>query len=185
MTFATGGVPHTDSRHSRFPCPSLAPRVGSNSCPLSRWCHLKISSSVTLLLLPSIFPSIKVFYNELAFQIRRTKYWSFSFSISPSNEYSGLISFRIDWLDLLAVQGTLKHLLEHHISKKHQFFSAQPSSWSNSHIHTRLLGKPELSLYWPLLAKWCLCFLIGCQGWPQLFFQGASVFYFHGSSHCL
>ena len=69
-----------------------------------------------LLLAPSIFPSIRVFPNE-SFRIRWPKYWSFSFSISPSNEYSGLISFRMDWLDLLAVQGTLKSLLQHHSSK--------------------------------------------------------------------
>ena len=71
----------------------------------------------SLLLLPSIFPSIRVFSNESALCIRWPKYWSFSFSISPSNEHSGLISFRMDWLDLLAVQGTLKSLLQHHISK--------------------------------------------------------------------
>ena len=70
-----------------------------------------------LLLLPSIFPSIRVFSNESALHIRWPKYWSFSFNISPSNEHSGLISFRIDWLDLLAVQGTLKSLLQHHSSK--------------------------------------------------------------------
>ena len=70
-----------------------------------------------LLLPPSIFPSIRVFSNELVLCIRWPKYWSFSFSISPSNEHSGLISFRIDWLDLLAVQGTLKSLLQHHSSK--------------------------------------------------------------------
>ena len=70
-----------------------------------------------LLLLPSIFPSIRVFSNESVLCIRWPKYWSFSFSISPSNEYSGLISFRVDWLDLLAVQGTLKSLLQHHSSK--------------------------------------------------------------------
>ena len=70
-----------------------------------------------LLLLPSIFPSIRVFSNESALRIRWLKYWSFSFNISPSNEYSGLISFRMDWLDLLAVQGTLKSLLQHHSSK--------------------------------------------------------------------
>ena len=86
-----------------------------------------------LLLLPSIFPSIRVISNESALCIRWPKYWSFSFSISPSNEYSGLISFRIDWFDLLAVQGTLKSLLQHH-SSKHQFFSTQLSLWSNSHI---------------------------------------------------
>ena len=70
-----------------------------------------------LLLMPSIFPSIRVFSNESALCMRWSKYWSFSFSISPSNEYSGLISFRMDWLDLLAVQGTLKSLLQHHTSK--------------------------------------------------------------------
>ena len=70
-----------------------------------------------LLLLPSIFPSIRVFSNESALRIRWPKYWSFSFNINPSNEYSGLISFRMDWLDLLAVQGTLKSLLQHHSSK--------------------------------------------------------------------
>ena len=70
-----------------------------------------------LLLLPSIFPSIRVFSNESILRIRWSKYWSFSFSISPSNEYSGLNSFRMDWLDLLAVQGTLRNLLQHHSSK--------------------------------------------------------------------
>ena len=70
-----------------------------------------------LLLLPSIFPSIRVFSNESALRIRWPKYWSFSFNMSPSNEHSGLISFRVDWLDLLAVQGTLKSLLHHHSSK--------------------------------------------------------------------
>ena len=77
-----------------------------------------------LLLLSSIFPSIRVFPNESALHIRWQKYWSFSFNISPSNEYSGLISFRIDWFDLLAVQGTLKSLLQHTI-QKHLFFGAQ------------------------------------------------------------
>ena len=81
-----------------------------------------------LLLLPSIFPSIGVFSNESVLRIRWPKYWSFSFSISPSNEYSGLISFRMDWLDLLAVQGTLKSLLPYHSSKALWcFFGAQLS----------------------------------------------------------
>ena len=79
-----------------------------------------------LLLLPSIFPSIRVFINKSILHIRWPKYWSFSFSIGSSNEYSGLISFRIDWLDLFAFQGTLKSLLQHH-SSKHQFFGAQLS----------------------------------------------------------
>ena len=89
----------------------------------------------SLLVSPSIFPSIRVFSNESALLIRWPKYWSFNFNISPSNEHPGLISFRMDWLDLLAVQGTLKSLLQHH-SSKHQFLGAQLSSQSNSHIHT-------------------------------------------------
>ena len=101
-------------QHTRPPCLSPSPRVYSNSCPLSRQCHPTISSSVPLLLLPSVFPSIRVFSNESTLCITWPKYWSFSFNISPSNEHSGLISFRMDWLDLLAVQGTLKSLLQHH-----------------------------------------------------------------------
>ena len=108
--------PH-ESQHARPPCPSPTPRVDSNSCPLSQWCHPTISSCHLLLLPPSIFPSIRVLSNESVLHIRWPKYWSFIFSISPSNEYSGLISFRMDWLDLLAVQGTLKSLLQHHRSK--------------------------------------------------------------------
>ena len=95
---------------------SLLPRVCSDSCPLNRWCHQTISSSA----IPSPFTfnllSIRVFSNESALDIRWPKYWSFSFSISPSNAYSGMISFRIDWFDL-AVQGTRKSLLQHHNSK--------------------------------------------------------------------
>ena len=103
-----------------------------------------------LLLLPSVFPSIRVFSTESAFSIRCPKYWSFSFSISPSDEYSWLISFRIDWLDPLAVQGTLKSLPQHYSSKA-SVLSTQPSLWSNSHIQTWPLEKPTLILkhdYW-------------------------------------
>ena len=88
-----------------------------------------------LLLLPSIFPSIRVFSNESVLRIRWPEYWSFSFNISPSKEYSGLISFRIDWLDLLAVQGTLKSLLQHHSSKASILWHSA-FLWSNTHIHT-------------------------------------------------
>ena len=94
-----------------------------------------------LLLLPPIPASIKVFSSESVLHIRWPKYWSFSFKISPSNEHPGLISFRMDWLDLLSVQGTLKSLLQHTV-QKHHFFGAQLSSQSNSHIHTWLLEKP-------------------------------------------
>ena len=92
-------------------------------------------------LLPSIFSSIRVFSNESALCIKWPKYWSFSFNISLSNEHPGLIAFRMDWLDLLAVQGTLKSLLQHQF-KKHQFFCAQLFLQSNSHIHTWPLEKP-------------------------------------------
>ena len=88
-----------------------------------------------ILLLPSIFPSIRVFFNESALLIRCPNYWSFSFSTSPSNEYSGLIFLRMDWLDLLAVQSTLKSLLQHHSSKA-PIFVTQPSIWFYSHIYT-------------------------------------------------
>ena len=88
-----------------------------------------------LLLPPPIFPSIRAFSNESALRIRWPKYRSFSFSISPSNEHPGLISFRMDWLDLLSIQG-LSRVFSNTIVQKHQFFGAQLSLWSNSHIHT-------------------------------------------------
>ena len=123
-------------QHTRPPCPSPTPRVYPNPCPLSRCCYPTVSSFCRpLLLLPSILPSIKVFSNESALRIRWPKYWSFSFNISPSKEYPGLISFRMDWLDLLAVQGTLKSLLQHHSSKA-SILQHQLSSQSNFHIHT-------------------------------------------------
>ena len=107
-------------QHARPPCPSPTPRVHSNSCPVVE--SVMPSSHLILcrplLLLPPIPPSIRVFSNESTLCMRwPLKYWSFSFSISPSNEHPGLISFRMDWLDLLAVQGTLKSLLQHHSSK--------------------------------------------------------------------
>ena len=104
-------------QHTRLLCPSPSPGVCWNSCPLSWWCYLTILSSAASLLLPSVFPSIRVFSSESAVHIRWPKYWSFSFSISPFNEYSGLICFRIDWFDLLAVQLNLKSHLQHQSSK--------------------------------------------------------------------
>ena len=98
--------------HTKLLCPSLSPGVCSNSCPWSQWCHSTISSSVFLL--PSVVPSIRFFSNESVLLIRWPKYWSFSFSISLSSEYSGLISLRIDWFDFFAVQGTLWSLPQHH-----------------------------------------------------------------------
>ena len=99
-------------QHTRLPCSSPAPEACSNSCPSSWWCHPTISSSVITFPPPSIFSIIRVFSNESVLHIRWPKYWSFSFSISPSNEYSGLISFKIDRFDLLEVQGTLKSPLK-------------------------------------------------------------------------
>ena len=102
-------------QHARLPCPSPTPGTYSNSCPSSWWCHpINLILCCLLILPPSIFPSIRVFSSESAFCIRRPKYWIFS--ISLSNEYWELISFRIDWFDLFAVQGTLKSL-RHHTSK--------------------------------------------------------------------
>ena len=97
-----------------------SPGVCSDSCPLSHWCHPVHS----LLLLPSVFPSMRVFSSESALYIRWPKYWNFSFSISPSDQYYGLISFRIDWFDLLCSPVTLKSLLQHHSSKASIWCSA-------------------------------------------------------------
>ena len=117
-------------QHARLPYPSPCPGACSNSCLLS------LPSNHFILwhplLLPSIFPSIRVFSSELVLHIRWPKYWSFSFS--PSNEYSGFTSFRIDWYYLLAVQETLESFLQHHRFKC--IFGAQSSLWSSSHIHT-------------------------------------------------
>ena len=138
-----------------------------NSGPLSWWCYQS-----SHLLLPSSFAfslsQCQGFSGELVLHIRWPKYCSFNFNISSSNEYSGLISFRIDWLDLLAVFSSTTIL-------KHQFFGTQPSLWSNSHICIWLLER--LWLYWPLSAKGCFCFLICSLGLSQLSFQGASIFY--------
>ena len=131
--------PH-ESQHTRPPCPSPPTRVQPNSCALSRWCHPAISSSVIpFSSCPQSLPGSRSFpVSQLC--IRWPKYWSFSLSISPSNEHPGLVSFRMDWLDLLAIQGTLKSLLQHHSSKASilrcsAFFTVQLS-------HTWPLVKP-------------------------------------------
>ena len=138
-----------------------------------------------LLLLPSIFPSIRVFSNESLLHIRWPQYWSCSFSISPSNEYSALISFRIDWLDHLAVQGTLKSLLQHHSSKASilwysTFFMVQlshPYMTTGKIIALSIqtfVGK-VMSLLFNLLSRFSIAFL------PR----SPSIFSFHGCSHLL
>ena len=128
-----------------------------------------------LLLLPSIFPSIRVFSNESALRIRWPNYWSFNFNISPSSGYSGLISFRMDWLNLLAVQGTLKSLLQHHSSKasilqRSAFFIVQLS-------HPYMTSGKTIALTrQTFVSKQYLHFLTCCLDWSYLFFQGASIF---------
>ena len=128
----------------RLPCLSPTLRACSNSRPWSRWCHPTISSCCPLLLLPSVFPSLRVFSNESILHIRRQNYCNFIFSISPSNEISGLISFKIDWFDLLAVQGTLSSLLlQHHSSKVKALITSQRYSLSGfftvvHHAHLRV-----------------------------------------------
>src|SRR5574339_184191 len=124
--------PH-ESQHARPPCPSPTPRVHSNSIEsVMPSNHLILFRP--LLLLPPIPPSIRVFSNESTLHMRWPKYRSFSFSIIPSKEIPGLISFKTDWLDLLAVQG-LSRVFSNTTVRKHQFFGTQLSSQSNSHIH--------------------------------------------------
>jgi len=110
--------PH-ESQHTRPPCPSPTPGGHPNSCPSSQWCHPAISSSVIpFSSCPQSLPASGSFFNESTLRMRWPKYWSFSLSISPSNEHPGLVSFRMDCLDLLAVQGTRKSLLQHHSAIK-------------------------------------------------------------------
>ena len=112
--------PH-QPKHARPPCPSPNPGVHPNPCPLSQWCHPTISSSdIPFSSCPQSFLASGSFQMSQVFLIRWPNCWSFSFTVSPSNEYSGLVSFRMDWLALLAVQGTLKSLLQHHLKKKQQ-----------------------------------------------------------------
>ena len=149
-------LPPHELQHTRPPCPSPTPGVYSNSCPLSSWWHPSISSSVVpFFSCPQSFPASGSFLNEPVLCIRLPKYWSFSFNITPSNIYiySGLISFRMDWLDLLAVQGTLKNLPRHHISESSilqlsVFFIVQLS-----HPYMTTGKKPYLWLDGPLLSR--------------------------------
>ena len=154
--------------------PSLSPGACSNSCPLSWWWHPAISSCHPLLLPPSIFPSIRVFSNESVLHIRWPKYWSFSFSLSPSSEYSGLISFRIDWFDLLAVQETLKSILQHHSLKASilqcsAFLIVQLS-------HPYMTTGKTLALTRRIFVGKVMSLLFNMLSLSLLFFQGASVF---------
>ena len=153
---------HHGLQHAWIHNPSLSPWVCSNSCPLSLWCHPLDNDILCHLFFPlfSVFPNIRFFSKELALHIRWPNCWSFSFSISPSNEYSELISFRTDWFDLLAVQGNLKSLLQHH-STKHHFFGTQLSFWSNSLLYITT-GKTISLTRRTFVSKSCPCFLIYC-----------------------
>ena len=149
--------PH-ELKRARLPCPSLSPWVRSNSCPLSQWCYLTISLSAALVsFCLQSFPASQS-SNESALRIRWPEYWSFSFSISPSNEYSGIISFRIDCFDL-AVEGTLKSLLQHHNLKASilrclAFFMVQ---LSHSYMTT---GKTIALTIWTFVGRVMSLFLI-------------------------
>ena len=136
------------------------------------------------LILPlSIFPNIRVFTNESVLHIRWSKYWSFSFSISPSNEYSGLISFRMDWFELLAVQRTLKSLLQHYSSKASILWCSAFFIVQLSHPYMTT-GKTILLIRRTFVDKVISLFLICSLGWSWLFFQGASIFLFHAVTIC-
>ena len=155
-------------QNARLPCPSLSLTFFSNSCPLSQWCHPTISSSAAPFSSCSRSFPASVFSNELALRIRWPKYWSFSFSISPSNKYSGLISFRIDWFDRLAVQGALKSLLQHHNSKASilwhsSFFMVQLSHLSMTTGKTVILAiwttvSKVMSLFFNMLSRFVIAF---------------------------
>ena len=144
--------------------------------------HLKLCHP--LLLSPSIFPSIRVFSNESVLRIRWPKYWSFSFSVSPSSEYSGLISFMTDWFEHPAVQGTLKSLLQHHSSKAPILLHSAFLMVQFSHPYMTT-GKTIASTGWIFVGKAMLLVFNMLSRLAWLFFQGASVFQFHGCSHHL
>ena len=151
-----------DCSTPHFPVLQSSPRVYSNSCSLCQWCHPTISSSAVLFsfCLQSFQASfLRFFSSESALHIRWTKYWSFSFSISPSDEYSGLISFRIDWFDILAVQGTIRSLLQHHNLKalilQHSalFMVQQPHLYMPTGKTTALTTQIFVSIVMSLLLK--------------------------------
>ena len=123
-----------------------------------------VSLCCHLFVLPSVFPSIRVFSNESTLHIRWPKYWNSSFSINPSNEYSGLIFFKIDWLDLLAVQRTLKSILQHDSSKASILCCSAFYMVQLSHPYMTN-GKTITLTRWTFVGKVCLCFLICCLGW--------------------
>ena len=153
-------------QHTRPPYPSPAPRVYSGSCPLSLWCHLTISSSVIPFssCLHSFPASGSLQMSQFFTSGGQSIDWSFSFSISPSNEYSGLISFRMDWLDLLAVQGTLKSLLQHHSSKASIFWCSVFFKVQLSYPYMTT-GKNQALTSRTFVGKVMSLLLMCCLGW--------------------
>ena len=160
-----------DLQYTRLPCPSPSPRICSNSCPLKQ--SVMPSNHVILchplLPLPSIIPSIRSFPMSQLFTSGGQSIWSFNFNISPSNEYPGLISFRMEWLDLLAVQGTLKRLLQHHSSKASilrcsAFFMVQLShlymtTWKTIALTRWTFVGKVMSLFFNMLSRLVIDFL--------------------------
>ena len=152
----SNSLQHHGLQHARLPCPSPTPEASSNSCPLSRWCHPTISSSVIPFSSAFNLSQHQGLFQGVSSSHQVANVLEFRFSISPSNEYSGLISFRMDWLDLLAVQGTLKSVLQHHSSRS-----------INSLVLSFLYSPTVTSIhdYWKnhsfdYMGLWCHCFLI-------------------------
>ena len=137
---------------TRLPCPSLSPGVCSDSCPLTRWGYQTISLPASSSPLSSLFPGIRIFSSMSALLTRWPKYWNFSFNISPSNEYSGLVSFRMDWFDLLAVQGSLKSLLQYHNSKARIIWHSAFFIVQHSHPYMTT-GKNIAFIIWTFVGK--------------------------------
>ena len=149
-------------QHARLPCPLLSPGVCSSSCPLSQWCYLTISSSVALFSsCPQFFPASGSFPVSQLFISGGQNIGASASASVPSNEYSGLTSFRNDSFDFLAVQGTLKSLLQHHNSKASILQHSAFLMVQLFHLYMTT-GENLVLTYRPLLAKWCLCFLICC-----------------------
>ena len=167
--------PH-ESQHARPPCPSPTPGVSLKRMSIESVMpssHLILCRP--LLLLPPTPPSIRVFSNESTLRMRWAKYWSFSFSISPSNEHPGLISFRMDWLDLLAVQGTLKSLLQQHSSKASIFQHSASFTVQLSHPYVTT-GKTIASTRRTFVGKVMSLLFDMLSSWSKGSFQGVSVF---------
>ena len=156
--------PH-ESQHARPPYPSPSPGVHSDSCPSSQRCHPAISSWVVpFSSCPQSLPASESFPMSQLFRMRWPKYWSFSFTIIPSKEHPGLILFIMDWLGLLAVQGTLKSLLQHHSSKASILHCSPFITVQLSHPYMTT-GKTISLTRWTFVAKVCLCFSICYRGW--------------------